>query len=440
MSQTYLKQIKRGIPLLGGLRKRCFLIEEKGEKLVFCLWPKGSLPKKKIQQAIKLELLARKRGFPCRRWLKTGKAWIREIRFEERDYWLGVGNYLAGKPCGQWTPEYLLSAGRTLAQFHRSFQLAPGKTLLHLDFARGNILFDKDKKVCGILDFEEAAWGEPEKDIACSLSFFIVDCKGLPKEEIEKKFLEGYKKSGKIKPNLRKVRSHLQYYLELRRKEMAKSQKSPPRFLQEAKKRWAAYQEKTRGKIVRIEDLIEIRKKQKDRKIVFALGAWELVHWGHLSFLEEAKKQGDIFVVGVATNESRRRLKGIPHPLISETTRAETLAYFSFVDWIVICDEDNAIPVLRELKPDIFYTASVDWKKGLRTKKEEELIKKFKGKIIKRAYLKPNISSSSLVQQVALIKIRQAIEPLWQKGLESPLLKPQLSQRGKENQLILFEK
>lgn len=422
--------------LYGGLRKVCLKVKLKKQKEFLCVfWPKQSIEKKRVIKSLEIEEKVGRKGiFKTRRWLpkkllkiKIGKYW----------FWVTLLSNIPGKSVFPFQPSHVFSAGEALASLHQAFLRKDGSTLLHLDFVRGNILFDDKNKVCGVLDFEEACWGEPEKDIACALSFLIVDCQGLTKKKIEKRLLDGYQKDGKIKPNLRKVKDYLRHYL--RRKEMGKTQKSSPKFLQEAKERWTAYQRKIKAKMVEIKDLAKIRKKQKDSKIVFALGAWELIHWGHIAFLREAKRKGDILVVGVATNQSRRRLKGVLHPLVSESTRAETLAYFPFVDWVVICDEDNAIPVFKKLKPDIFFTAKSDWKEGLRSKKEEELIKKFKGETIKKGHLKPNVSSSDLVRRVALKKVEQTISSLWKEGLDSPLLKPQALQKIKAGQLILFK-
>jgi Ser/Thr protein kinase RdoA (MazF antagonist) len=75
-------------------------------------------------------------------------------------------------------------------------QKLPGQQALHLDFVRGNVLFD-GKQVSGVLDFEKAAYGHPVLDVARTLAFLLVDCKYKPELKIRKYFLEsGYNKRG----------------------------------------------------------------------------------------------------------------------------------------------------------------------------------------------------------------------------------------------------
>ncbi|MBM3208844.1 adenylyltransferase/cytidyltransferase family protein [Candidatus Shapirobacteria bacterium] len=412
MAQSYFHQIKSGVPLSGGLRKRCLLVEEGGEKKVFCLWPKGSLTKQRIKRTIKLELLARKKGLPCRLWEKIGDDFLKDFSFEGKDYWLGKGNYLPGKPAETWAPRYLTSAGKMLARLHRVFRISPKLTLLHLDFARANMLFDEKARVTGILDFEEAEEGEAEKDLACSLSFFVVDNPKVKEGEIWRSFLGGYQKGGG-KYDYVKMRKYFSSFLAKRMEE-----KNP--FLQKAKERLAEFRQRVEKKILKSEDLENSAKQNKSKKIVFNVGAYELLHYGHLEFLQKARSLGDLLIIGVASDESRRRLKGEPYPLISDRTRAETLAHFDFVDGVVIVTEDDVTAELKKLKPQIFYTTAKDWQDGTRKLEEKEMVEKYGGRVIQEKYFSPSISSSQMVEKVALLKMKQV---LWSKVKRAPLLK-----------------
>lgn len=165
-------------------------------------------------------------------------------------------------------------------------------------------------------------------------------------------------------------------------------------------------------KIVDFADLVDLREKfKKERKrIVFIIGGFDLINWGHARFFIEAKNQGDILVVGVADDVSRRRLLGPGHPLIHQKIRAEMLCFFRPVDFVVIVDQTDLTQPLRLLKPDVFYTVKDDWKKGLRTKKEEKIVKAYGGEVKKVKKRKPYLSSSMMINEVADCKIKQIID------------------------------
>jgi len=97
-----------------------------------------------------------------------------------------------------------------------------------------------------------------------------------------------------------------------------------------------------------------LREKQKQgKKIVTTNGCFDLLHVGHLRYLQEAKKLGDILVIGVNSDDSVRQLKGEKRPLIPEDERAEMLAGMECVDYVTIFPELDPIPLILELRPDI---------------------------------------------------------------------------------------
>ncbi len=176
-----------------------------------------------------------------------------------------------------------------------------------------------------------------------------------------------------------------------------------------AKKKWQDFQDLINGKMIKVVDLPGLRKKLARKKIVFTVGAWDLLHEGHGRYLLNARKRGDVLVVGVASDASRRRRKGEGHPVVGERVRAEMLAYLGAVDYTVVLEEDNLLPVLEALRPDIFYTLEDDWEKGNRDPQEEYVVKSHGGKIIKSPRVEPYISSSEMIEKVASVKIRQIV-------------------------------
>jgi rfaE bifunctional protein nucleotidyltransferase chain/domain len=117
----------------------------------------------------------------------------------------------------------------------------------------------------------------------------------------------------------------------------------------------SADQMDTRGKIVGREALraeLESRKLAGQR-IVFANGCFDLLHVGHVRYLEAARREGGVLVVGVNADESVRRLKDESRPLLPQQARAELVAALAAVDFVVVFPEDDVAALLGELRPDV---------------------------------------------------------------------------------------
>lgn len=94
--------------------------------------------------------------------------------------------------------------------------------------------------------------------------------------------------------------------------------------------------------------------RRDSKKIVFTNGCFDILHIGHLRYLQEARQLGDLLVVGLNSDDSVRRLKGANRPFVPEFERAEMLAGLSCVDYITVFDEPTAIDLIRLLKPDVY--------------------------------------------------------------------------------------
>ena len=93
--------------------------------------------------------------------------------------------------------------------------------------------------------------------------------------------------------------------------------------------------------------------KEKGKKIGFTNGCFDLLHLGHLSSLKQAKEHCDVLVVGVNSDASIKRYKGPNRPIQNQETRANILAALEIVDYVIIFDEDTALPLIQEIRPDI---------------------------------------------------------------------------------------
>lgn len=99
----------------------------------------------------------------------------------------------------------------------------------------------------------------------------------------------------------------------------------------------------------------------ENKKIVFTNGCFDLLHVGHVRYLNSAKKLGDILIVGVNTDKSVKKLKGPTRPIQNENDRAEILAALGAVDYVVLFDEDTPLELIHQIKPDIL-TKGGDYK------------------------------------------------------------------------------
>ncbi len=96
------------------------------------------------------------------------------------------------------------------------------------------------------------------------------------------------------------------------------------------------------------------REQQGGHVVVFTNGVFDLVHVGHLRYLEEARALGDVLVVGVNSDACVRRLKGEKRPIVPESERAELIAGFRCVQYVTIFDTPTPVPLVQLLKPDIY--------------------------------------------------------------------------------------
>jgi len=133
-------------------------------------------------------------------------------------------------------------------------------------------------------------------------------------------------------------------------------------------------------KLRTFDEIAEIIKnlKIKGKKIVFANGCFDLIHGGHISYLEEAKKKGDVLIVAVNSDKSVRLLKGENRPIIPEQERCEILSAMWMVDYIFLFDDKTCDNILAKLKPDV-HAKGTDYTKE--TVPERETVLSYGGEV-----------------------------------------------------------
>ena len=95
------------------------------------------------------------------------------------------------------------------------------------------------------------------------------------------------------------------------------------------------------------------RRDHADKKIVFTNGCFDILHIGHIRYLQEAAKLGDILVVGMNSDSSVKMLKGSDRPINSESDRAEMLSVLDFVDYVVVFEKETPLELIKQIQPDV---------------------------------------------------------------------------------------
>jgi len=149
---------------------------------------------------------------------------------------------------------------------------------------------------------------------------------------------------------------------------------------------------KTRKELLRIiKDL-----KAKGKRIVFTNGCFDLLHIGHVRYLEKARALGDVLVVGVNSDSSVRKLKGPERPILHEEERAGILSGLGCVDYITIFREIDPLKLITSLRPDLLAKGG-DWTKEQTVGKE--VVERLGGEVVIIPFIK-GASTSNLIETI----------------------------------------
>jgi D-beta-D-heptose 7-phosphate kinase/D-beta-D-heptose 1-phosphate adenosyltransferase len=142
------------------------------------------------------------------------------------------------------------------------------------------------------------------------------------------------------------------------------------------------------------EDLERVRR--SGGKVIFTNGCFDLLHRGHLFLLQEARKLGDVLVVGVNSDASARRVKGPGRPLMPEEDRVELLEALSCVDHVLLFDEDTPEDLIRRIKPDLHVKGGDHAGDRL---VEESVVEELGGEVVVLPLL-PGSSASATIKRI----------------------------------------
>ena len=142
--------------------------------------------------------------------------------------------------------------------------------------------------------------------------------------------------------------------------------------------------------------IIVNRLKKQHKTIVFTNGCFDLIHPGHVSYLEKARQKGDVLILGLNSDSSVKKIKGKKRPILNQKARAMVLSALTCIDYIVIFNETTPINLIRALKSDIIIKGA-DWKnKGI---VGTDLVRAYGGKVSTIKLVK-GYSTSNLIKKI----------------------------------------
>jgi rfaE bifunctional protein nucleotidyltransferase chain/domain len=157
--------------------------------------------------------------------------------------------------------------------------------------------------------------------------------------------------------------------------------------------------------LVRDELAIEVERRQRaGERGVFTNGCFDLLHLGHIRYLQDARKLGDFLILGLNGDESVRQLKGEGRPLVPESERAEILAALSCIDYVTIFPERTASALIEQLQPAIYvkggdYAGAQDGLPDPERLPEARIVQTYGGMIRLIPYL-PHHSTTELIAAI----------------------------------------
>jgi len=134
----------------------------------------------------------------------------------------------------------------------------------------------------------------------------------------------------------------------------------------------------------------------RNQKVVFTNGCFDIIHLGHIKYLSQAADLGNILIIGLNSDSSVNKIKGHDRPVLDQKSRALTLAAFSFVNNIVLFDEETPYKLIKKISPDILV-------KGGDYKPEEivgyDIVKDYGGEVKILDFIK-GYSTSGIIEKI----------------------------------------
>ncbi|MBF0100494.1 MAG: D-glycero-beta-D-manno-heptose 1-phosphate adenylyltransferase [Desulfobacterales bacterium] len=150
------------------------------------------------------------------------------------------------------------------------------------------------------------------------------------------------------------------------------------------------------SKRIDIHSIHIVLNKHVNQKIVFTNGCFDILHAGHVQYLQEARALGDLLIIGLNSDISVRKIKGPKRPIIHQDQRAFVLSALSCVDYIVLFDEPDPFEVISCIQPNILVKGA-DWAEDKII--GGDVVKQHGGRIV-RIDMTPDISTSLIIERI----------------------------------------
>jgi D-beta-D-heptose 7-phosphate kinase/D-beta-D-heptose 1-phosphate adenosyltransferase len=138
------------------------------------------------------------------------------------------------------------------------------------------------------------------------------------------------------------------------------------------------------------------RSRAAGRRIVFTNGVFDLLHAGHVRYLQQARSLGDVLIVGLNSDRSVRVNKGPGRPITPENERAEILGALAAVDAVVVFDEETPYDLIKAVQPDVLVKGA-DWAQDAVIGRD--IVEDRGGRVV-RVPLEPGRSTSAIIQKI----------------------------------------
>jgi len=139
---------------------------------------------------------------------------------------------------------------------------------------------------------------------------------------------------------------------------------------------------------------------QISKKIVFTNGCFDILHRGHIEYLQFCKSLGDIVIVGLNSDTSIKQIKGPNRPINNEEDRKAVLLALSSVDKVILFDTLTPIDLIKCVRPDVLVKSEQWAEKGI---VGQEFVESYGGKVILASHV-PNRSTTSIIKKIREIK------------------------------------
>ena len=135
-------------------------------------------------------------------------------------------------------------------------------------------------------------------------------------------------------------------------------------------------------KVKKLDELLKIRQdaREQNLRVVWTNGCYDILHAGHVTYLQKSKQLGDMLIVGLNSDRSIRATKGPLRPIVDEHERAIVISALACVDYVIIFQEDSPLNIIEKLKPDI-YAKGGDYTIDTINQEERRLVESYGGEI-----------------------------------------------------------